>query len=260
MNVITLLASDGYIVLNKQLLIEIGLNEALLLGELCSEYNYYEKQGAIKDGWFYSTAENVYNNTTLSIYQQNNAIKSLIKLGFIEVKIMGMPATRHIQIFQNKIVSFLQTSIKETNKQDCEKLASKNNKVIIINKSNNEDKDIISGKPDYTADVHTIIDYLNNKTQQSYRYSESSMRHIRARLAEKFTVTDCKKVIDTKTEEWGKDDKMRKYLRPETLFGGKFENYLNQKAEGEEVIDEEQMYWRNKMKEKGHLRIEAGDD
>lgn len=126
--------------------------------------------------------------------------------------------------------------------------------------STKEYKDIISGKPDYTADVHTIIDYLNNKTQQSYRYSESSMRHIRARLAEKFTVADCKKVIDTKTEEWGKDDKMKKYLRPETLFGGKFENYLNQKAEGEEVIDEEQMYWRNKMKEKGHLRIEKGDD
>ena len=39
---------------------------------------------------------------------------------------------------------------------------------------------------------------------------------------------DFKKVIDVKSLEWNKDPKMCKYLRPETLFGNKFEGYLNE--------------------------------
>ena len=49
-------------------------------------------------------------------------------------------------------------------------------------------------------------------------------------MNEGFTVDDFKKVIDNKSAEWGKDSKMSKYLRPETLFGTKFESYLNQTA------------------------------
>ena len=74
-----------------------------------------------------------------------------------------------------------------------------------------------------------VIDYLNEKTGSSYRYSETSLRPIRARLKEKFTVENCKTVIDKKTEEW-KGTEWEKYLRPETLFGSKFENYLNAKS------------------------------
>ena len=52
---------------------------------------------------------------------------------------------------------------------------------------------------------------------------------IEARFNEGFSVEDFKKVIDVKTQEW-KDSNMEKYLRPETLFGNKFEGYLNQKS------------------------------
>ena len=72
-----------------------------------------------------------------------------------------------------------------------------------------------------------VIDYLNEKNGSKYRYSESSLKHIRARLNENFTVEDCKAVIDKKCQEWKGDPKMEQYLRPETLFGSKFENYLN---------------------------------
>ena len=85
-----------------------------------------------------------------------------------------------------------------------------------------------------------VIDYLNEKTGTKYRYSESSLRHIRARLNEKYSVTDCKTVIDKKAAEWMGDAKMQQYLRPETLFGSKFENYLNApeiKPKGEVLPD-----------------------
>jgi uncharacterized phage protein (TIGR02220 family) len=78
--------------------------------------------------------------------------------------------------------------------------------------------------------VVEIIQYLNEKTKASYKPSNHKTQNIiRTRLGEGFTVNDFKHVIDIKTAEWLPDPHMYKYLRPETLFGTKFESYLNQK-------------------------------
>ena len=75
-----------------------------------------------------------------------------------------------------------------------------------------------------------IIDYLNLKVGTHYRVSSNKTKTlIKARYNEKYTLEDFKKVIDNKCEEWLTNDKMKGYLRPETLFGSKFESYLNQK-------------------------------
>ena len=77
--------------------------------------------------------------------------------------------------------------------------------------------------------IKIIIDYLNSATSSNYRYqSKATQRLINARLNDGFTVDDFKAVIDKKTKEW-KGTEMEKYIRPETLFGTKFESYLNQK-------------------------------
>lgn len=74
-----------------------------------------------------------------------------------------------------------------------------------------------------------IIDYLNEKVGTRYRSASKNTRsHINARLKEGYTLDDFKTVIDKKTKEWLNDRKMSKYLRPETLFGSKFEGYLNE--------------------------------
>lgn len=79
--------------------------------------------------------------------------------------------------------------------------------------------------------VKDIVEYLNNKLGTKYRASsEKTKKHINARLSEGFTFDDFKAVIDKKSLEWGNDSKMACYLRPETLFGTKFESYLNQKV------------------------------
>lgn len=73
-----------------------------------------------------------------------------------------------------------------------------------------------------------IIDYLNKKTGKAYRRNSSdTQKHIRARCAEGYKLEDFCKVIDNKTAEWKGTD-MEQYLRPSTLFGTKFESYLNQ--------------------------------
>ena len=74
-----------------------------------------------------------------------------------------------------------------------------------------------------------VIDYLNLKTNSKYQSTtESTRRLIRARQNENATLEDFKTVIDKKVAEW-KGTEQEKFLRPETLFGTKFESYLNQK-------------------------------
>ena len=74
-----------------------------------------------------------------------------------------------------------------------------------------------------------VIEYLNNSSGKNYRYTtKATQRHIRARFEEGFTLEDFKRVIDWKVSQWLGDKDMDRYLRPETLFGTKFESYLNE--------------------------------
>lgn len=76
-----------------------------------------------------------------------------------------------------------------------------------------------------------IIKHLNESTEQNFRASSKKTQSlINARFKDGFTIGDFKTVIDKKSAEWLQDKKMNKYLRPETLFGSKFEGYLNQKG------------------------------
>jgi len=87
------------------------------------------------------------------------------------------------------------------------------------NKENKENKEIIK----------EIIDYLNLKSGKKFKdNSKNTISIITARLKEKFTLDDFKKVIDIKSTKWKDDAKMNEYLSPETLFSTKFESYLNE--------------------------------
>ena len=82
--------------------------------------------------------------------------------------------------------------------------------------------------------IKDIVEYLNLKANTSYKHTtRNTIEKINARLNEGYTVDDFKNVIDKKCDEWLGTD-MEKFLRPETLFGTKFENYLNQKSSKQE--------------------------
>ena len=79
--------------------------------------------------------------------------------------------------------------------------------------------------------IDIIVDYLNLKADKSFKRSTpDTKKHISARLKEGFTVDDFKTVIDKKVKEWKGTD-FEKFLRPQTLFGTKFESYLNQTSQ-----------------------------
>ena len=72
-----------------------------------------------------------------------------------------------------------------------------------------------------------IVSYLNEKAGTNYKpTTRKTQALIKARLNEKYTVDDFKRVIDNKCTDWMHTE-WQKFLRPETLFGSKFEGYLN---------------------------------
>jgi uncharacterized phage protein (TIGR02220 family) len=90
----------------------------------------------------------------------------------------------------------------------------------------NNDNLIANGNGNVIVD---IIEYLNKRSGKNFRSnSEKTQKAINARLNEKYSMDDFKKVIDIKCVKWLNDPKMIDYLRPETLFGTKFESYLNE--------------------------------
>ena len=95
------------------------------------------------------------------------------------------------------------------------------------NTSNNIDLFKKEEIPVLILDEFLVLKYLNEKKPSKRPFSElkENINPIKAALKKKFSVEDLKKVIDLKVKEWN-TDKMKKFIRPETLFGKKFESYL----------------------------------
>ena len=108
-------------------------------------------------------------------------------------------------------------------------------KDIDIDKEEDKEIDIEdkSGKPPRAQKTETykhIIDFLNEKAGTNFKAtSEATQKSINARLNEGFTVEDFETVIIKKCAGW-MGTEWQKFLRPSTLFGTKFESYLNEKT------------------------------
>lgn len=135
---------------------------------------------------------------------------------------------------------------KETFSNSCPTEIEKENRVN--SKSNNLYLDnILSRNPDFTfptwleetgikdlektkyKELWIPIVYLNQVANKRYKFVDKTKRLLLARFKEGYTLEDFKQVIDIKTAEWKDSPEFSKYLRPETLFGSKFDGYLNQK-------------------------------
>lgn len=139
-----------------------------------------------------------------------NAISKLKKFRYVYVKSFN----GRQRILKSSLINIS----RQTNKiyeADCENLGGS---IIKDNNINNNIEDYIY-----------IINCLNQTIGSHYRYqSKATQRLIKARLNEGYTLKDFETVIGKKAAKW-KGTEMEQYLRPETLFGTKFEGYLNEK-------------------------------
>lgn len=72
-----------------------------------------------------------------------------------------------------------------------------------------------------------VLNYLNTVSGKSYKPIEKNFKFIRSVL-KNFTVDEAKAVVDLKQSQWAHSEEMAKYIRPETIFGSKFESYLQE--------------------------------
>lgn len=237
-----LLMSSSYFVLNKQIVKAIGIEAGFLLTTLIEASDGL----ANEDGWFYKTSLSLEEETGLSNHKQSKIIEELTKLGILEQENKGMPMKRYFRINFQKIEELVfkkdlknsNTSIKENEKQGFKNFESKdlkNSNACIEKISNNKEYINNNLNKELNNIYKEAVDYLNEKAGTKYKSSsKNTTKHIKARINDGYTLEDFKSVIDKKCSEWLNTD-MEKYLCPDTLFGSKFEKYLNQKINGPKI-------------------------
>lgn len=105
-SILHLLSNENFIAVNKSIAGEVGLEAAVVLGELASEYNYWQSIGKLEEGYFYSTIENLEKKTYLSAYSQRQALAKLQEKGWISITKKGLPAKRYIKVNEKNIFMF----------------------------------------------------------------------------------------------------------------------------------------------------------
>lgn len=219
---------ENYISIQGWMITKLGLkgNELLIYAII---YGFSQTEDQTFNGSLQYLAD--WTNSTKQGVTKN--LKSLVEKGYIvkddkyinNVKFCEYYATELNGVL-NKVEQGMQQSLTGyTTKFNTGMQQSLTNNINnnIINKLDN----IIELKDN--VPYQEIVDYLNNSAGTNYRSSSKKTQQlIKARINEGYTLDDFKVVIDKKVREWINDNKMKGYLRPETLFGTKFEGYLNQ--------------------------------
>nr|DAS68083.1 MAG TPA: hypothetical protein [Caudoviricetes sp.] len=223
--------------LNNQKCMEWKINATQgILVALLYEANAWANEEIINDKTYYFVSRNLILKELPMFFEKADTVyrnlKVLAEKGIIEyIKHKGMDLIRLTE--KGKSWNFIENNLEKNPNFDSnsEKSPSKlgkksenNSEKNPTNKDTNIQKDI-NNKNIYSE----AVDYLNEKAGTKYKSSsKNTTKHIKARINDGYTLEDFKTVIDKKCSEWLNTD-MEKYLCPETLFGSKFEKYLNQK-------------------------------
>lgn len=159
---------------------------------------------------------------TTAMKNARNKLKQNGMIDFITSKQRGTSTKYHV------CNEFCTCSINvQTNNKRSTNEVQTNNKPDTNKDKREKIEDFKENKKEKSALCKKIIDYLNEQAGTAYRStSQETQKHINARLREGFVFDDFKKAIDNKCSEW-LGTEMQTYLRPQTLFGTKFEGYVN---------------------------------
>lgn len=114
MTLLKLLGNNGFISYNKDIARNVGVNEAIVLGELCSLADMFAYEE------FYFSQEKICNDTGLSEKQVREAIKKLAAIGFVTVTKKGQPCKNWYYLHDENILKFLMQFSKKSETSDCQ--------------------------------------------------------------------------------------------------------------------------------------------
>lgn len=209
----------------------------LLFGEIYSMINV--------TGSFYMSNKEIAKRLRCKKGTVINCVHELERLGYIETKNVADPDSGAIRGRSISLTPGVQSNKPPRYNRMNGGGSTHCTQIEHINRSSKRTKNIYSqAEPDNRSQTRkNVIDYLNSKLGTSYKPNASKNKTvINARLNEGYTLDDFKKVIDNKYDDWANDSKMAKYLRPETLFGSKFDGYLNEHS-GRIPPQKKRVYW-----------------
>ncbi|WP_418634719.1 conserved phage C-terminal domain-containing protein [Segatella sp.] len=213
----------NYIVIQSFMVSELGLkgNELLIYAII---FGFSQTTGQAFHGSL-TYLESWTNSTRPTVI---SSLKSLVEKGLIEKEEQTINGVKYCSYRAKNSTDKAEEVVKKFNEGSKEILP---NNILYNIVDNIVDNNIVENAEKYDMKTITeIVDYLNEKAHKNYRSNnKATMRHINARLKEGRTLSDFKQVIDNRCATWLGTD-MEQYLRPETLFGSKFEGYLNASA------------------------------
>lgn len=189
MNILNLLATDNYIIVNKDLIKLIGLEEAIVVGDLASMYLYLQRENRLtEDGFFYYTVESMQENTSLSDYQQRKALDSLKKLNIIEIERRDVPAKRFIKLNINELQNIFNSSSQKIKELDLKKFELNN---ILLSKDNNKNNNINTLSKDKVNTPFEKTGLLGEKVTKAKpkkeNKNEAIINNLKKKLYKKFS-------------------------------------------------------------------------
>ena len=150
--------------------------------------------------------------------------KELVTSGLLKEERQGLTKPNRLYILGPKIVKREPPEPEKIPSRTVENTALDTQEVQTI-KTDIRKTDIDNNKLSIYKEV---ISYLNLKAKKNFKVDTAShQKFIKARLKEGFVLEDFKKVVDIMVSKW-KGTEYEQYLQPQTLFGNKMDNYLNQ--------------------------------
>lgn len=200
MNILQMICSDNFIVVNKTLISELGIEPALLLGELASEAIYWESQGKTEDGYFYSTVENVESRTSLTAYQQRKAIAILQDKNIVEVvNKKGSPPKRFIKINEEALLKIF--NIQKLKNLTFKSEKTSHLKVKKLNTKNKEEKN--NKKEEYNNILSEVSPFSSNEFKTALNDFLDMRKKIRKPATPRAVTLLIRKIVDLSNNDEG---------------------------------------------------------
>lgn len=196
-DLLKIMTNDNYIIVSRNLINELGLDEAVFLSELCHEQYYYDKYNKLNnDGFFFSTIENIEEKVGFKKKKQLSMLKKLKSLNLIEVKYHDMPRKRYIRVNASKLDAIQE---KYHTKKDISQIKLTEFDYDVINQvffENGFDKELKNPFSEYVLVL------------KQYKEFECSLKNVRGlakslKQFETLTVEEQKKIVNqSKKKKW----------------------------------------------------------
>ena len=240
----------------RALLFKYGTPEHKFYDYLIRKENYSRLKN-LPIGQVELTVRTVAKDIEVTEMVARRLINQFIKEGFIEVISKSPKGSKKPSIYMLKTYEMNNT---HDNTDDNTERTQTNKAIASVEGVREHRKNTDNNTDNNTSKIDNInriknniysrvIKHLNEKASKSFKYTTKKTKScIDARIREGFKEEDFLKVIDIKTKEWKDNPDMSKYLRPDTLFGTKFESYLQQEIKQNQSEQQfKSLYGANKL-------------